>query len=79
MIRFPDAKTFGATTDYFAEIHAETVKRERAAEKAKEATVASHVEDEKCRTRAPGDTVERSSCDGAPVRRGGRRGRQPAA
>lgn len=50
--RFPDAKTFGATTDYFAEIHAETAKRERVVEKAKEANVESHVEADKRRARA---------------------------
>jgi hypothetical protein len=50
--QFPDAKTFGATTDYFAEIHAEIAKRERVVEKAKEANVESHVEVEKSRARA---------------------------
>ena len=50
--QFPDAKTFGATADYFAEIHAETAKRERVAEKVKEANVESHVEADKRRARA---------------------------
>ncbi len=50
--QFPDAKTFGATRPYFAEIHAEHVKRERLVERAKDANRADVLEDEEQRRRA---------------------------
>jgi hypothetical protein len=43
---FPDAKTFGATRDYFAEIHAEHLKRDSAFEKAKLANLEEHLDED---------------------------------
>jgi hypothetical protein len=44
--QFPEAKTFGAVRPYFAEVHAEHVKRERVAETAKAANLTSQLENE---------------------------------
>lgn len=38
--QFPDAKTFGATRSYFQEVHEEQLKRQRIAEKVKDAVLA---------------------------------------
>jgi hypothetical protein len=48
---FPDAKTFGATRPYFADLQAERLKRERLAEDIKAATVAGQLEDDRQRQR----------------------------
>lgn len=44
--QFPEAKTFGATRSYFAEIHADHLKRDRLIEKAKAANLDSRQEAE---------------------------------
>jgi hypothetical protein len=44
--QFPDAKTFGATRQYFAEVHTEHLKRERIAESAKTVALKEAIEDE---------------------------------
>jgi hypothetical protein len=49
--QFPEAKTFGAVRPYFAEVHAEHVKRERVAETAKAINLSSQLEAEKERLR----------------------------
>jgi hypothetical protein len=49
--QFPEAKTFGAVRPYFAEVHAEHVKREQVAETVKAAHLRSHLEDEEERQR----------------------------
>lgn len=41
--QFPDAKTFGATRQYFAEVHAEHQKRERIADATKIASLSEHL------------------------------------
>lgn len=48
--QFPDAKTFGATRQYFADVQAEHEKRERIAESAKQAHLAEVLEAEKARS-----------------------------
>lgn len=50
--QFPDAKTYGATRSYFAEIHADHLKRERVIERSKAANVDSVVESEEQERRA---------------------------
>ena len=49
---FPDAKTFGATRSYFADLHTDHVKREHITENAKAANVATQLESEEQRRRA---------------------------
>ncbi len=50
--QFPEAKTFGATRPYFADLHADHLKRGRVIEKAKVANVDSQLEDEEQKQRA---------------------------